>query len=94
MKSNDELPTYSAQACPLCRLHQPGKCDDCGLSLPKLPEMGTSGYQSCTTDHLHFSVNHPGIRNPAFRKLCPNCYIKDFKIKYPNEPCPVTAQSL
>lgn len=63
-------------------------CNDCGIDIPFYENMGRNGYQSLTVDHVHLKemgITHPG-RHVINKTLCKECYIKDRKIAYPNEP--------
>lgn len=84
----------TAQPCPICheRAAKPGICDECGGAVP----VGRFGeflaYQSQSIDHRHQKRGGDPAKAAhgiARKKLCLDCYRKDFHAVYPNEPIPV-----
>lgn len=79
------LASYEEKDCPVCVTRVPGECDACHIPMPEYPNMGRNGYQSRSIDHWHFrKVTGRDCMRVVTRKLCQDCYKKDYEAFYPN----------
>ena len=99
----DVLPIYKEGVkCP-CKTPSDGLCDDCGKKIPHYrgqfkwlandndDDSPSVGFQSHCPTHLHLvSIKDTNMRGftDAFRKLCMECYLIDWKKMYPDLPAP------
>ena len=65
-------------------------CDECGNQIPVLPGMGGAGYESQLPHHWHMdSLDSRSIWMPVMMELCPDCYRKNWSMRYPSVPCQI-----
>ena len=58
------------------------RCDDCTKLIPVYRDMGGSGFESATVDHIHL-VSDAVKKHPIKRELCALCYLIDYAKQFP-----------
>ncbi|MEM3169997.1 MAG: hypothetical protein QW838_04415 [Candidatus Nitrosotenuis sp.] len=90
MSGGEDKPTYEPARCPVCKAwraldKENPVCQSCKKEIPEYQNMGRAGFEAVTIDHWHFAqVNDINGRAPINKRLCRECYLKDYKANYPD----------
>jgi hypothetical protein len=70
---------------------KPGHCHACGIEIPDYPEtVGGRGFISQMSDEIKLT-QADGMKalESVHRVVCKPCYIKEWKMRFPDLECPI-----